>query len=52
MTPDLSLKLRLEAELQAIRPAGDWRRVPFDDPREDPQKLLAVKWLKEKTREK
>jgi hypothetical protein len=26
--------------------------VPCDDPLEDPQKLLAVKWLKEKTQGK
>ena len=46
-TPDYSAKMRLQAERQAIRPPGDLGIVPFDDPLEDPQKLLAVKFLKE-----
>jgi C-terminal processing protease CtpA/Prc len=52
MTKDLSAALGREAERQANRPAGEWASVPFDDPLNDPQKLLAVKWLKERTREK
>jgi len=51
-TPDYSAKLRTLAESQAIRPAGDLNIVAFDDPLEDPQKLLAVKFLKEQIAKK
>ncbi len=51
-TPDYSATLRLLAERQAIRPAGDSNVVAFDDPLEDPQKLLAVKFLKERIAKK
>ncbi|OWK44301.1 carboxyl-terminal protease [Fimbriiglobus ruber] len=46
-TPDLSARLRAEAEQFAARPAGSRNAVPYDDPLEDPQRLMAVRYLKE-----
>ena len=46
MTADLYATLRQDAELQAIRPPDDFTAVAFDDPLNDPQKLIAVKLLK------
>ena len=48
LTPDLSARVRAEAERQTIRPPGDRLSLPFDDPLSDPQKLMAVRFLKEK----
>ncbi len=48
VTPDLSAKLREEADRLATRPAGSTKAVPFDDPLADPQKMIAVRLLRER----
>jgi C-terminal peptidase prc len=48
LTPDVSAKLRAEAERHAIRPSGETASVAFDDPLADPQRMVAVRLLKEK----
>jgi carboxyl-terminal processing protease len=47
-TPDLSARLRAEAELHAIRPPGSTEAVAYDDPLTDPQRVIALRLLKEK----
>ena len=49
-TPDLTAELGRAAALQAIRPAGDRTALRFDDPLADPQKMIALRWLKEQAR--
>lgn len=51
ITPDLSAKLRQQAERQAIRPPSDRDAVEYDDPLADPQRLIAVKLLIERMKE-
>ena len=48
MTPDLSERLRADAERHAIRPPGSTEVVAFDDPLADPQRMVALRLLKEK----
>jgi carboxyl-terminal processing protease len=48
LTPDVSEKLRAEAERHAIRPPGSTEVVAFDDPLADPQRMVALRLLKEK----
>jgi carboxyl-terminal processing protease len=48
LTPDLSARLRAEAERHAIRPPGETEAVAFDDPLADPQRMVALRLLKEK----
>jgi carboxyl-terminal processing protease len=48
LTADLSERLRAEAERHAIRSPGSTEVVAFDDPLEDPQRMVALRLLKEK----
>jgi C-terminal peptidase prc len=48
LTPDLSERLRADAERHAIRPPGSSEVVAFDDPLADPQRMVALRLLKEK----
>ena len=50
ISPDVSAGLRAAADAQAIRPAGERAAGTFDDPWADPQKLVAVRLLKEQLR--
>jgi carboxyl-terminal processing protease len=48
LTPDLSVRLRRQAELHAIRPPGSAETVALDDPLADPQRMVALRLLKER----
>jgi carboxyl-terminal processing protease len=48
LTPDVSARLRTQAELHAIRPPGSDEAVAFDDPLADPQRVVALRLLKVK----
>jgi carboxyl-terminal processing protease len=50
ITPDFSARLRGDAERLAIRPAGSTAAIALDDPQADPQRMVALKLLKEKIR--
>ena len=51
-TADLSERLRSMAERQAARGPDDSTAVDFDDPLADPQKMVAVRMLKERLAKK
>lgn len=48
VTADLMAQLRASADRQAMRPAADREAVEYDDPLADPQRLVAVKFLRER----
>ena len=48
VTLDKSQELRLQAELHAIRPAGNHIALAFDDPYKDPYRLAALVYLRKK----
>jgi carboxyl-terminal processing protease len=52
LTTDVLAGLKADAERQAIRPAGDRTALAFDDPRADPQKLVALRILREQIQSK
>jgi carboxyl-terminal processing protease len=48
VTLDKSMELHREADLQALRPLGDYQVLPFDDPNLDPYRLTALYYLRKK----
>lgn len=48
VTVDKSTELHRQADLHALRPAGNRNALPFDDPVEDPFRLAALKYFHDK----
>ena len=48
ITADKSAELRRQADLHGLRPADSREALPFDDPAEDPFRLEALKYLRQK----
>jgi len=46
-SPELSKELKKQWERQTLRPGTDDKLLPLDDPANDPQRQLALEWLRQ-----